>query len=74
MIYLFTDGYADQFGGDPSPGSGGKKFMYKNLKDILFANHTQSLSSQKQKLEQTFHEWKGNLDQVDDVCIIGIRI
>lgn len=68
MIYLYSDGYADQFGGPK-----GKKFKYKQLDDILIANSQLPCSKQKEILKQTFIEWKGNLEQVDDVMIIGVR-
>jgi len=66
---MFTDGYADQFGGPR-----GKKFKYKQLLDIIISNAGQSIDKQKQDLEKAFNNWKGSLDQVDDVCIIGVRI
>jgi serine phosphatase RsbU (regulator of sigma subunit)/Tfp pilus assembly protein PilF len=69
MIYLFSDGYADQFGGEK-----GKKFKYKNLFDLLSAMKDKSMSDQKQKLSETFESWKGKLEQVDDVLIIGLRL
>lgn len=69
MIYSFTDGFPDQFGG-PS----GKKFKYKQLKDILIQTATDPLDVQKEKLINSFHNWKGDLEQIDDVCIIGVRI
>ncbi len=68
-IYLFTDGYADQFGGPK-----GKKFKYKQLNDLLFANVSKTSNEQKEILENNFLNWKGDLEQVDDVCIIGIRV
>ncbi len=68
-IYLFTDGYADQFGGEK-----GKKFMTKKLKELLVANYEKPMAEQKQILANTYNNWKGNLEQVDDVCVIGIRI
>jgi serine phosphatase RsbU (regulator of sigma subunit) len=68
-IYLFTDGFADQFGGPR-----GKKFKYKPFQEHLFANSSKSMKEQKESLQQTFDDWKGNLEQVDDVCVIGIRI
>jgi serine phosphatase RsbU (regulator of sigma subunit) len=67
-LYLYTDGYADQFGGPK-----GKKFMYKKLNHLLLEISDKSLPEQKQLLEETFEEWRGNLEQVDDVAIIGIR-
>jgi len=69
VFYFFTDGYADQFG-----GAGGKKFKYKQLKEILQTIHADPLELQKQKLEAAFETWKGNLEQVDDVCVIGIKV
>ena len=68
-LYLFTDGYPDQFGGPK-----GKKFKYKQLEELLMLNEPLSLDLQKEKLMSTFIEWQGNLEQVDDVCIIGIKI
>jgi ligand-binding sensor domain-containing protein/serine phosphatase RsbU (regulator of sigma subunit) len=68
-IYLFTDGYADQFGGPL-----GKKFKYKQLQQLLLEHHKKPLIEQRNILEKTFEEWRGNLDQVDDVLVIGIRV
>ncbi len=69
MIYFCTDGYADQFGGDQ-----GKKFKHKQLQDVLIAISPKPLSEQKKILNDTFETWKGDLEQVDDVCIVGIRL
>ena len=68
-IYIFTDGYADQFGGPK-----GKKFKYKQLEEKLTTNNTKSLEDQKNNLEKTFFDWKGNLEQIDDVLVIGIKL
>jgi tetratricopeptide (TPR) repeat protein len=68
-FYLFTDGYADQFGGIK-----GKKFMYKNLKNLLLSTHIKTLPEQKEILNNTFDTWKDGLDQVDDVCIVGVSV
>ncbi len=68
-IYTFTDGYADQFGGPK-----GKKFKYKQLQDMLLAASDLPLDTQKEQLNSAFEKWKGDLEQVDDVCVIGIRI
>ena len=68
-LYLFTDGYADQFGGPK-----GKKFKYKKLQDLLLANAFKSMDEQKHVLESNLDDWKGNLEQVDDILVIGIRI
>jgi serine phosphatase RsbU (regulator of sigma subunit) len=69
VIYLFSDGYADQFGGEK-----GKKFKYKQLKDILLEHQLLLMAEQCSILEQKFYNWKGNLEQVDDVLVIGIRV
>ncbi len=69
MLYLFTDGYADQFGGPK-----GKKFKYKQLADLILANRKLPMREQCKILENTFVSWKGNLDQIDDVCIIGLKL
>jgi len=69
IIYLMTDGYPDQFGGDK-----GKKYKYKQLEDLLLANSNKPLEEQKNILSQSFDNWKGALEQVDDVTIIGIKI
>jgi len=67
-IYLFTDGYADQFGGPK-----GKKFMYKPFKELLLSIYETPIEKQKEVIELRLHEWKGNLNQVDDICVIGIE-
>lgn len=67
-LYLFTDGYADQFGGDK-----GKKLMYKNLYEFLVNISNQPFESQTESLNTNFESWKGNLEQVDDVCVIGLK-
>ena len=69
LIYIFTDGYADQFGGPK-----GKKFKYKNIQQLLLNNASRSMEEQKTILNETIEKWKGNLEQVDDILIIGIRI
>jgi serine phosphatase RsbU (regulator of sigma subunit)/Flp pilus assembly protein TadD len=69
LIYLFSDGYADQFGGEK-----GKKFKYKQLKNILEENHQLPMAKQLPILEERFKNWQGVLEQVDDVLVIGIRI
>ncbi|MDP2386395.1 MAG: tetratricopeptide repeat protein [Bacteroidota bacterium] len=69
VIYLFTDGYADQFGGPK-----GKKFKYKQLSDLFLSINLLPLEEQEKKVSRKFEEWKNLLEQVDDVCIIGLRI
>lgn len=69
LIYTFTDGYADQFG-----GLKGKKFKYKHLQETLLEIHHLPMNLQYDLLQAKFLSWKGKLEQVDDVTIIGIRI
>lgn len=75
-LYLFTDGYADQFGGENQPGgkAGGRKFKYRQFQQKLLLIQEQSMQDQKQSLENSFTDWKGALDQVDDVLVLGFRL
>ncbi|MGP8216615.1 MAG: SpoIIE family protein phosphatase [Bacteroidia bacterium] len=68
-IYLFSDGYADQFGGPK-----GKKFKHSQLQEKLLEICDKPLAEQRNILEKTFEGWKGNNEQVDDVLVIGIKI
>lgn len=69
MVYTFTDGYPDQFGGPK-----GKKFKYKQLEEVLISISDKPMDVQKNTLNDTFENWKGSLEQIDDVCVIGVRI
>ncbi|MBI3136561.1 MAG: serine/threonine-protein phosphatase [Bacteroidetes bacterium] len=69
QVYIFSDGFADQFGGER-----GKKYKYKPFKDLLLANATKSMEEQSAIILKEFDTWKHDLEQVDDVCIIGVRI
>lgn len=69
MVYLFSDGYADQFGGQY-----GKKFKYKPFQDLLVANADREIKKQLVNLNHTFENWRGSLEQIDDVCVIGLRL
>jgi len=68
-LYLYTDGFADQFGGPK-----GKKFKHRELHKLLLSNNNNSLSSQENNISAAFDNWKGKLEQVDDVCVVGIKI
>ena len=68
-FYLFTDGFADQFG-----GSNGKKYKYQQLKDKLLSIHHLSFEKQFEELRTEFITWKGPHEQVDDICVIGIGV
>jgi ligand-binding sensor domain-containing protein/serine phosphatase RsbU (regulator of sigma subunit) len=74
MIFLFSDGYADQFGGPVSNGNSGKKMMTKKFRDILLRNSHKNMSDIREELNLFFDEWKGGHEQVDDVLVIGWRI
>lgn len=67
-LYLFTDGFADQFGGPK-----GKKYKYKQLSELILSSTSKTLPEQKQILETSFEKWKGELEQVDDVSVLAIR-
>lgn len=69
VIYSLTDGFPDQFGGNK-----GKKYMIKNLKNLLLEIAALPLKEQEEKLANEFDKWKGSEEQVDDVCIIGVRV
>jgi serine phosphatase RsbU (regulator of sigma subunit) len=69
QVYLFSDGYADQFGGNK-----GKKFKYKQLGELFVSNANLKMPEQKNSLLGKFNDWRGQLEQVDDVCVITIRM
>jgi serine phosphatase RsbU (regulator of sigma subunit)/Tfp pilus assembly protein PilF len=68
-IYLFSDGYADQFGGEK-----GKKFKYKPFQKLLLSICDKTMQEQQHILNETIELWKGNLEQVDDILVIGVRV
>ena len=69
QLYLFTDGYADQFGGEK-----GKKFKTSNMKS-LFENITKlGMPEQLEQLKKTYLNWKGDVEQIDDICVIGLKL
>ncbi len=69
VLYLYTDGFADQFGGPK-----GKKFKFKSLNELLFSMQGLSFNQQPDFLKNKFESWRGVLEQVDDVCVIGVRL
>ncbi|MBS1636365.1 MAG: SpoIIE family protein phosphatase [Bacteroidetes bacterium] len=69
LVVTMSDGYADQFGGPR-----GKKFKYKPLEELLMKHSQESLAEQNRILNETFENWRGKLEQVDDVTVIGIRV
>jgi len=70
LVYMFSDGYVDQFGG---PEAKTKRFMIKRFKGILMANHLLPLEQQKETLLSELLTWKGDSDQTDDILVLGIR-
>jgi serine phosphatase RsbU (regulator of sigma subunit) len=68
-FYIFSDGYADQFGGKDN-----KKFKTSRLQELLLAINDQPMPVQQKRIQDAFSEWKGNNEQVDDVLVIGIRV
>jgi ligand-binding sensor domain-containing protein/serine phosphatase RsbU (regulator of sigma subunit) len=69
QIYTLTDGFQDQFGGPR-----GKKFMIKKMREYVLSISHLSMAEQQQEIKETFTNWKGDFEQVDDVCVIGVRI
>ena len=69
ILYMFSDGFADQFGGPKE-----KKYKYKPFKKLLLEISSKPMSEQLSILNETFEKWKGNLDQIDDVIIIGVKL
>lgn len=69
MVYMFTDGYHDQFG-----GVNGKKFMVKRLKQLLGEICHLSCEEQRNRLDETLRQWKGDSGQIDDILVVGIRL
>jgi len=67
-IYMFSDGYADQFGGPNE-----RKFKYKQFKELLFENVDKPMSEQKEILEKALNDWKGDIEQLDDIVVLGIK-
>ncbi len=69
LLYLFTDGYADQFGGPKQ-----KKFNYKSLKELFLNHHHESMSKQMEIYDQVLQNWKNDNDQIDDICVMGVKL
>jgi tetratricopeptide (TPR) repeat protein len=69
VIYIFTDGFEDQFGGEK-----GKKFKSSKMKEMVLSVQNLSMENQRNIILNKFEDWKGDLEQVDDVCIIGVKL
>ena len=68
-LYTFTDGFCDQFGGPK-----GKKFKYKPFRELLLNIQEKSMPEQREILNQTIEQWQGELEQIDDICVFGVRV
>ncbi|MCX6295523.1 MAG: SpoIIE family protein phosphatase, partial [Bacteroidetes bacterium] len=68
-LYIFTDGFADQFGGE-----NGKKLKYKKIQEMLLSNNNISMKEQEKYMNEFMNKWKGDLEQVDDILFIGIKV
>ena len=68
-IYIFSDGYVDQFGGEKE-----KKFKTKAFRNLLLSIQEKTMEEQKTIIDEAFENWKGNLEQIDDVCVIGVKV
>ena len=69
QLYMFSDGYADQFGGHK-----GKKFRYKQFKELILNNCHELMNIQKEILNNVQDKWRGSLEQIDDILVFGIKI
>lgn len=68
-IYIFSDGYADQFGGAQA-----KKFKYNQFKNMLLSIQEKAMAEQKEIIHKTIVNWMGELEQVDDICVVGVKV
>ena len=68
-IYMFSDGFVDQYGGENR-----KKFKSVNFKKLLLSMQKESMKKQEQVIEETFEAWRGEIEQIDDISVIGLRI
>lgn len=68
-LYIFSDGYVDQFGGEK-----GKKFKSLNFKNLILSIQEQDMEAQRKSIDEAFEGWRGELEQIDDVCVIGVRV
>jgi len=69
VLYIFSDGYADQKGGPKR-----KKFYYQPFRKLLLDIHHLPMKEQSKKLQETVNEWKGEIEQYDDILVFGVRI
>lgn len=67
-VYIFSDGYVDQFGGEK-----GKKFKTRAFRELLLSIQMKSMEEQKIIIDNAFESWRGDLEQIDDVCVVGVK-
>ena len=68
-VYLYSDGFADQFEGEK-----GKKFKYKTLKELILSAQEVSMNEQYGSIRNAFYDWKREFEQIDDVCLMGVEV
>jgi serine phosphatase RsbU (regulator of sigma subunit) len=68
-VYIFSDGFVDQFGGEK-----GKKFKARAFRELLLSIQSESMEVQRQRIDSAFESWRGDIEQVDDVCVIGVKL
>lgn len=68
-LYLFSDGFADQFGGEK-----GKKYKLHKFRELILSIQEYDMDKQNDMIRNAFEKWKGNLEQVDDICVAGLRV
>ncbi len=68
-FYIFSDGYADQFGGKTN-----KKFMLKNFQELLISVQHKTVKEQEEEIKKSFNQWKGPNEQIDDILVIGVNL
>jgi serine phosphatase RsbU (regulator of sigma subunit) len=68
-IYVFTDGFVDQFGGPD-----GKKYKTKKFKEMLLSIQHLNMKDQALMINKEFNDWRGNNEQIDDLCLVGIKV
>ena len=68
-FFMFSDGFVDQYGGEK-----GKKFKIRRFRELLLSLQTYPMEQQKKMMEEHFEQWRGSLDQIDDLCVVGVRV
>ena len=69
ILYLYSDGFKDQFGGER-----GRKYQFRHFKEFLMKNHGKTMEAQKQLITDEYHNWKGTQSQLDDITVLGVKL